>query len=630
MSRSQLPHRSPGSVAIDRVPAVRRLQSGFSQILTFLSLIEIGDLDEVAHLRGLGRSTVGFHLRQMAADYGDDLLQRIGTGLVPTRAGIAAYRLLRPLMIGITDAFAALQEPVDAAPFDPLALLMPEGLPGCVLARAAEQALSAWPDLPDHPRSTSRAAPGLTIAFCVLGTGELAADRWAVVGLPGAAGWVNGALPWDVLRGLVVQLPRLPSDLAQVVRDRLADAGARAVGGERDALELLQDLGGGGGSPAVLVPASLLNRAMVARQLYGGLMESGAIDPGLIIEGGSAGSCAEATLELLGRKLAAAIAPSSPANAPSRSLPEMDQLTIRHCLAFCALYEERNIRRASERLCIVQPALTVQLRRIETRIGRSLFDRSSRGIKPNGAAELLYARLHPALMRLLQSPQTLSRADHHAAARRLRLGLMPLVDENSSIAISVARALDEHARNHPGQNVAVTEAFSAELVRSLREKRVDLILVDQPFDDAELVFEMVATDSLAVIVDSASDLLPPGPVDLDRLRTLPLIMPSAQNGLRSLLIEQMRQHGWIFQPQIEIDSIATILSLLKTMRYATILPVGAVHLSRGRREISVHEIRSPRLCRQICVGRRRWEPGNDVGRTLIDALRAAFATFAPN
>ena len=308
----------------------------------------------------------------------------------------------------------------------------------------------------------------------------------------------------------------------------------------------------------------------------------------------------------------------------------MDQLTIRHCVSFCALYEERNIRRASERLCIVQPALTVQLRRIETRIGRPLFERSSRGIKPNRAADLLYARLHPTLMQLLQSPQTLGRVGRRTVTGRLRVGLMPLVDEDSTTAISVARALDDCARNHPGQDIAVTEAFSAELVHSLRDKRVDLILVDQPFDDAELVFEMVATDNLAVIVDSASDLLPPGPVDLDRLRTLPMIMPSARNGLRSLLIEQMRRQGWILQPQIEIDSIATVLSLPKTMRYATILPVGAVHLSRGRREISVHEIRSPRLCRHICVGRRRREPNNAVARALIDALRTAFATFGPN
>ena len=173
----------------------------------------------------------------------------------------------------------------------------------------------------------------------------------------------------------------------------------------------------------------------------------------------------------------------------------------------------------------------------------------------------------------------------------------------------------------------MSEAFSATLVRWLREGRVDLILVDQPFDDRELLFQTVATDTLAVIVDSASNLLPPGPVDLNRLRDLPLVLPSRRHGLRSLLVEHSSAQGWRLQPRIEIDSMAAALSLVKTTRYATILPVGSVHLSRVRRQIAMHEIRSPRLVRRICVGRRRREPDSQVARVLVDEICASFASL---
>jgi len=43
----------------------------------------------------------------------------------------------------------------------------------------------------------------------------------------------------------------------------------------------------------------------------------------------------------------------------------------------------------------------------------------------------------------------------------------------------------------------VTEAFSGTLVRWLKQGRVDIILVDQPFEGTDLQFKTVATDRLA-------------------------------------------------------------------------------------------------------------------------------------
>ncbi len=626
--------------------SARRLQSGFSQILSFLILVEEGDAEQVARCRGLGRSTVGGHLRQVAEDYGNALFRRLETGLVPTPAGLAAYRTLRPLMVEIAGAFGALGAPGGGDGHGRRILLtMQDGLPGCSLARAAERAGLLLPHLAGRidilPHQPGVFDGGSDILLTSLpprrqaGVGDLGNtidDRWAVAGLAGALGWAADAMCWRDLGGRLVALPALPDRLAAYARRCLAAAGARLGPCPVDVLDALPAGGalpGGGLGPGtlVLLPASLLNRALVGRHLRCALLEPGADDPVIEVARGRDSILSESDLAEFRQRVATALA-GGEAELPI--LPELGGLTVRHCLSFCALHEERNIRRASERLCIVQPALTVQLRRIEDRLGMVLFKRSSRGIRPNHAADRLYALLHPPLTQLLHSSQSLSRTSRGGPAPKLRVGLMPLVDEDSTSAVSVARALDRCARVMPGQRMEVTEAFSARLVRWLRDGRVDLVVIDQPFDDPDLAFETIATDRLAVIVDSASDLLPPGPVGLEQLRTLPLVLPSLGNGLRRLLVEHGRRLGWTLQPQIEIDSIATILSLLKTTRYATVLPVGAVHLSRDRRQISVHEIHSPRLLRAICVGRRRREPHGEAAIALIEALREAFAALEPD
>src|SRR5260370_39224945 len=53
------------------------------------------------------------------------------------------------------------------------------------------------------------------------------------------------------------------------------------------------------------------------------------------------------------------------------------------------------MRRAAQRLSIVQPALTVQLHGLEELLGTALFVRSHRGLEPNDKAEVLYGLLAP-------------------------------------------------------------------------------------------------------------------------------------------------------------------------------------------------------------------------------------------
>ena len=47
-----------------------------------------------------------------------------------------------------------------------------------------------------------------------------------------------------------------------------------------------------------------------------------------------------------------------------------------------AVYQEKSISRAAERLCISQPSLSANIKRIEGKVGYPLFDRQRSGISP--------------------------------------------------------------------------------------------------------------------------------------------------------------------------------------------------------------------------------------------------------
>ena len=62
---------------------------------------------------------------------------------------------------------------------------------------------------------------------------------------------------------------------------------------------------------------------------------------------------------------------------------------LMHLRSFIAIYRSGSIKKASQYLNLSQPAVSGQLRALETQIGRDLFTRTSRGIIPTAAGNEL-------------------------------------------------------------------------------------------------------------------------------------------------------------------------------------------------------------------------------------------------
>jgi DNA-binding transcriptional LysR family regulator len=145
--------------------------------------------------------------------------------------------------------------------------------------------------------------------------------------------------------------------------------------------------------------------------------------------------------------------------------------------SFVAVIDGGSIQVAAARVGRSQSAVSMQIKRLEEDIGRPLFHRESRSLRPNPAGEdlLLHARR---LLRL--SDEAVASLRRPEAAGVVRLG----VPEDYAANL-LAPKLARFAREFPLAEIELTFEASPALLRLLERGRLDLALVTreprQPF-----------------------------------------------------------------------------------------------------------------------------------------------------
>lgn len=602
-----------------------------SQIETFLALVEEGSMPRASRRLGLGRSTLSAHIKSLGDEFNQRLFVRIHGGLAITPAGLEAYRQLRPLMARAGYCMAYFHDAYASTPPKIIKVAMPAGFSGALIDQAigvvgksvigrspATWVMPAYGTERDDGGALVLNFGGLKSTVSAGQSSTRISDRWIVVRSSPNVGWSNEPVRLSDLADLTITVPKLPDAQLSLLLAVAEKAQARINFTSLELHEIFAEATLNQNF-CFMMPAALLNPSLASQQFECAVLERSELDPGIGING-SDGEQIGAALAVQFSEMVDGLL----AGAGLIEAPEPERLSLKYCRSFLALFEERNVRRAAQRLCIVQPALTVQLHGLEDLLGTPLFVRSHRGLQPNERAEALNSLLAPLMAQFSAVSRSL-RAPLGGRSRRLRLGLIPALDAESETAEYFADALDRWSGKHPEIVVQVLEAYSGKLLQWLSSGRIDFALIDRIVPNPDMVFELIAEDRMAVVVDRAADMLQPGPVTLENVAKLPLVLPSSRHGLRSILLPQLRKAGLDLSPRIEVDSMAAAISLVKMGRYATILPVGAIYKSRDRRRLSIHEICEPQILRSICLAQLKNELSDGAAQDFIAELRLAFS-----
>jgi DNA-binding transcriptional LysR family regulator len=246
-------------------------------------------------------------------------------------------------------------------------------------------------------------------------------------------------------------------------------------------------------------------------------------------------------------------------------------MDTRQLAAFCAVVERRSFSQAAERLGVTQPAVSLQVRALEKRLGTQLLDRSGRRVEPTEAG----LRLYHGAQRLLSFEEQLLDEVAGEADGELT-GELQIGASTGPAAIVLPLLLCEFQQEHPGVKIALTVSDTQLVVERVAARELELGIVGAARRHRAVRFEPFLEDEVILAV-------PPGhpfagrTVSLDDLRGENLIVMQEGAGVRQIVEDELRALGTRLR---DLD-VRLELGLQESVRSAVQAGYGVTFISRS-------------------------------------------------
>ena len=289
-------------------------------------------------------------------------------------------------------------------------------------------------------------------------------------------------------------------------------------------------------------------------------------------------------------------------------------MELRRLRYFLRIAAEGSLGKASRALGVAQPALGRHVQMLEEELGVKLFRRVPKGMQLTDEGEYLKEALdHP--IELVSTALRNVRSYATRVEASLVLGLPPEI-----APVLGARLVRRLHAELPKLSIKVVEADSATLAADLARGLVDIALLVTIVPVEKIFHFEVVREPLMLVVPPGSVLATRESVGFGELGTLPLILPGAQSGMRTMLEKVCLTIGMELHVTLEIDSAEVTKQAVRDgLGYAVLPPVVfAAEAKRG--ELIGIAIVDPEIDQLIrCAVRPRWP----VLRSTFDAVENA-------
>ncbi|MEJ0020312.1 MAG: LysR substrate-binding domain-containing protein [Acetobacteraceae bacterium] len=298
-------------------------------------------------------------------------------------------------------------------------------------------------------------------------------------------------------------------------------------------------------------------------------------------------------------------------------------MDIRQLKYFVCIVEQRSFTKAAETLRITQPALGLQIRKLEEELQTPLLVRHSRGVVPTPEGRLLVERARSILADIDAAVHAVRDLGRKAKSR-VRVGLAPTV--STMLAMPIARCAGETLET---VHLDLAEAASPILLEWVASGHVDLAIACEGDDSLFVRRDPLLSESLFLVRPA---------------------LPRFGNGARTVRFEELAdEHLFIADPMLTrallrklqetadavgihlhvasvLPSVENAKALVEEGRGATVLPYFAVRRECEQGRLVAQRIVDPMLVRRAFLLRPARRSLTHAELAMVDVIRRVVQT----
>jgi len=240
-------------------------------------------------------------------------------------------------------------------------------------------------------------------------------------------------------------------------------------------------------------------------------------------------------------------------------------MELRQLNYFVKAAETLSFTEASHISFVTQSALSQQIKNLELELGVLLFNRIGKKIQLTEAGSLFLKKTRHTLKSAEIAKQQI------VDLQNLKIGTL-YIGVTYGLTDLFTKALISFSEKYPLVKVNISYGTSEELLGKLKLNALDFILSFQDITDEKTITTIPLFESfLVMVIHNSHPLANTTQINLKKLSTLKLVLTDKGFTARKVLDIALNKHKLPSNNQIELNHVPTILKLIESGKWATIL-----------------------------------------------------------
>jgi DNA-binding transcriptional LysR family regulator len=246
-------------------------------------------------------------------------------------------------------------------------------------------------------------------------------------------------------------------------------------------------------------------------------------------------------------------------------------MELKHLRAFVVLAEELHFSRAAQRLAVVQPALSMQIKALEQELGVRLLERNRHSVSLTEAGRVFLPEARATLHQAAHAAD-MARASGRGEIGRVRLGFVSSV--LPELLPTLIRSVHER---FPRIELQLKDMPGPDQAAALQEGQLDFGLMRLPAAYAGIQTQVVLRESFVLALPSGHPLAVRKSLLAEDLQALPILVLGRRYapGFYDELMQALRAQGVALPISSELGEFTTMLALVAAGLGVGLLPAHA-------------------------------------------------------